>query len=458
MSSVLEAPVHARADSRHRRAQRNGTASLLLALGGVNVGIVLALGVSRLGIDAAAPGGFALWGGRMTGLLAEVSVLAQVLLAARVPWLEAAVGQDQLLRWHRTLGPATLAAVLAHPVLIAVAYSARDGGGWWSQMWTLGGDYLDATVAVGLLLVAAVVSVRAVRRFLPYEGWHLLHLGTYAAVLLAFGHQLDAGTVMLDGPVLRAWWAAQLVIVLAAVLIYRVALPMWRTARHRVRVDAVVAEGPGVVSVHLRGRDLDRLAIRGGQFLRWRFLTADGWWRSHPFSVSAVPGGDGMRLTARLVGEGTAALARLRPGTGVAFEGPYGVLTRDARTRPRVLLVGAGSGIAPIRALLEDLPRDVDAVVVQRASTVADAILHGELRRIAAARPAVRVHLVTGPRGPATAPGRPLGPAQVLAMVPDVGQREVYLCGPPGLTADLIATLRGLGVAPAHLHAETFHL
>lgn len=456
MSSVLDAPARARPRSRSVRPHR--AASLLLALGGVNVGIVLALGASRLGLDAAAPGGLALWGGRMTGLSAEVLVLAQVLLAARVPWLEAAVGQDRLLRWHRMLGPATLAAVLAHPVLIAVAYSARDGGGWWSQLWTPGGDYLDATVAVGLLLVAGVVSVRVVRRFLPYEGWHLLHLGTYAAVLLAFGHQLDAGTVVLYSPVLRAWWAAQLVAVLAAVSIYRVGLPLWRTARHRVRVDAVVVEAPGVVSVYLYGRDLDRLGIRGGQFLRWRFLTADGWWRSHPFSVSAVPSRYEMRLTASQVGDGTAALARLRPGTRVAFEGPYGVLTRDARTRPRVLLVGAGSGIAPIRALLEDLPLDADAVVVQRASTVADAVLHGELRRIAAARPAVRVHLVTGPRGPATAPDRPLGPAQLLYMVPDVEQREVYLCGPPGLTDDLVATLRGLGVEPAHLRSETFHL
>ena len=54
----------------------------------------------------------------------------------------------------------------------------------------------------------------------------------------------------------------------------------------------MVAEGPGLTSVYLRGRRLDRLPVRAGQFFQWRFLDGPGWSRSHPYSLSATPGGD----------------------------------------------------------------------------------------------------------------------------------------------------------------------
>ena len=75
--------------------------------------------LARASVDLPQPGGLALWLGRVTGLLAEVLVLGQLLLSARVPLLERAAGQDQLLRWHRTLAPAALVCVLLHPLLLA---------------------------------------------------------------------------------------------------------------------------------------------------------------------------------------------------------------------------------------------------------------------------------------------------------------------------------------------------
>ena len=42
----------------------------------------------------------------------------------------------------------------------------------------------------------------------------------------------------------------------AAVLVWRVGLPLYRTLRHGLRVTSVVPEGDGVVSVYLTGRDL----------------------------------------------------------------------------------------------------------------------------------------------------------------------------------------------------------
>lgn len=436
---------------------RHRLAGALLLLLGVDLGAVVAVGAARFAVDVAAPGGLALWAGRMTGLLAEVLVLGMVLLAARVPWLERGVGQDRLLRWHRRLAPVALVALVAHPLLLAVGY-ARGSSAWWASLLSLGNSTLDAVAGTALFLLASLASVRAVRRRLPYEGWHLLHLTLYAAVLLAFAHQLSAGSTVLDGPIVRAWWIAQLVAVLAAAVVYRIGVPLLRSLRHGLRVVAVRQESADVVTVDVRGRDLHRLGARGGQFLVWRFLDRRHWWRAHPFSLSAVPTDEHLRLTARQIGDGTRALTTLRPGTRLLVEGPYGILTAAERRSDRVLLVGAGLGIAPIRALLEDLPAEVDAVVVHRASAPDDAVLHGELQELTARRPGTSAHLLSGPRGRPDDPWRPLGPAHLRSLVPDVADREVYLCGPDGLTAELLATLGELGVADRRIHSESFQL
>ncbi|MCU1673001.1 MAG: oxidoreductase [Frankiales bacterium] len=429
-------------------------ASALLILLGVDLGAVAALALARLPVDAAAPGGLALWGGRASGLLAQVLILGLVLLAARIPVLERAVGQDRLLRWHRWLAPTAVVALIAHPLLLAAGYA----GGWWTSLISLGSTTADALVGTGLFLLAAAMSVRLVRRRLPYEGWHLLHITTYAAVVLVFLHQLTAGTAVLSNALLRGWWLAQLVVVLAAAAAFRVALPVWRSARHGVRVATVHHEGHDVVTVTLHGRDLHRLGAAGGQFLSWRFLDRSHWWRAHPFSLSAAPRPGTLRFTARQVGDGTRLLDNLRPGTRVLVEGPYGVLTADARSTDRLLLIGAGLGIAPLRALLESLPEHADVDVLQRASSRADAVLHDELQALAQRRPRTRIELLIGPRGATRDLDRPLGMASLQRVCPDVARREVFLCGPPALTTDLLHTLNRLGVPRTRLHSESFEL
>ena len=106
----------------------------------------------------------------------------------------------------------------------------------------------------------------------------------------------------------------------------------------------------------------------------WRFLTRELWWQAHPYSLSALPQPPYLRFTVKGLGDSSRALAQLRPGTRVAFEGPYGAFTDHARLSDGVLLVAAGVGITPLRALLEDLPAHADVVVIVRASTVADIV------------------------------------------------------------------------------------
>ncbi|HEY3478527.1 MAG TPA: ferric reductase, partial [Streptomyces sp.] len=241
----------------------------------------------------------------------------------------------------------------------------------------------------------------------------------------------------------------------AAVLWFRLLAPQRLNLRHRLRVAQVVREAPDVVSVVVSGERLPELAARPGQFLRWRFLAPGLWWTASPYSLSAAPRPGTLRITVKEVGGHSAALARLRPGTRIWAEGPYGALTADRRTRQKVLLLAGGVGVTPLRALFESLPaRPGDLTLVYRAHSPADLALRGELESIAAARGA-RLHLaVNTPDG-----RRPVLSAQALrAALPDIAEHDVYLCGPPGMTRASYEALREAGVPARRIHHESFEL
>jgi predicted ferric reductase len=400
--------------------------------------------------------------GRLTGLLSSLLLLVQVLLMARVPVLERAFGQDRLARLHRLVGFTSFTLLIAHVGLVTWGYAAGRLAATPATFWELTVDYPGVLLAVAgtaCLVMVVVTSVRAARRRLRYESWHLLHLYAYLGVGLALPHQLWTGQDFLASPAVTALWWALWAATVAAVLVFRVGLPLARSARHRLRVTSVVPEGDGVLSVYLTGRDLARLPVEAGQFLTWRFLTGPGWTRAHPWSLSAAPDGHSLRITVQDAGDGSAALGSLRPGTRVLVEGPYGRLSARVRTRPRVALVGAGVGIAPLRALAEGLDAAPGDVVLLYRFT-GRPLFDAEFAALAAER-GLQVRHLPGHR---RAEGSWLGDgvdglddaAALRALVPDVADRDVYVCGPEGWADDVRRAAAAAGVPGARVHVESF--
>ncbi len=469
MSTLAPPETPTRRQLRRRRpAQgRPAVVNVLCALAGLGLGITLALGISAETISSLqAPGGLATAAGRLTGLAAAYAMVVVVVLVARFGPLERAIGQDRLVSWHRRLGPWPLYLLVLHGSLITVGYAqaAHDGvlhqfgvlliaAGvlhQFGQLLTTYPGILAATVGGVLLIAAGVTSYRLARRKMAYETWWTVHLYSYLALFLSFSHQVDTGASFVGHPAARTWWTALWVGTLALVLVSRLGLPVWRSLRHRLKVVGVTAEGPDTYSVLLRGRRLDRLPVAGGQFLQWRFLRRGMWWQAHPYSLSAAPTARHLRITVKLLGDHSAELSRLRPGTRVAIEGPYGVLTADTRHSDRVLLVGAGVGITPIRALLDELPDDADVVTVLRGSTHDDLVLRHEFAHELGRRGG-RLHELVGPRELV-----PLDRAALTELVPDIAERDVYLCGPEAFQDALVAAATAAGVPDSHVHHESF--
>ncbi|MFZ0529071.1 MAG: oxidoreductase, partial [Propionicimonas sp.] len=332
--------------------------------------------------------------------------------------------------------------------------------------WQMIVDYpgmLLALAGTAALIAVTVTSIRAARRKLRYESWHLLHLYAYLGVGLALPHQLWTGQEFLSSPVATFYWWTLWLAAAGSILLWRVGLPLYRSWRHDLRVDRVLRESPDVVSVWLRGRDLDRLPVAAGQFFTWRFLGEPGWTRGHPYSLSAAPTAGSLRITVKDLGDGSRALSGLRPGGRVLIEGPYGRLHQGVRTRQQVTLMGSGIGITPLRALLEEFSqRPGDVTLIYRAASDADLVLAPEIEAIAAERGA-RVFFVTGHRLagrdtwlPATAAG--LSDAEALRqLVPGIGEQDVFLCGSDGWMAAARRAALACGVPAARIHFERFN-
>ncbi|HSP36196.1 MAG TPA: ferredoxin reductase family protein [Frankiaceae bacterium] len=409
--------------------------------------------------------------GRLLGLMAAYLVLTQVLLMARVPWFERAVGLNRLAAWHRGLGTGVVVLLVSHTLVIVEGYSLTAHRATLGEGWTVLSTYPDmlkALVGTGLFLLVGATSGPRLRRRMSYEAWYWLHLSAYVAIALTFFHQVSTGADFVGSDLqhraFRLIWTAGYLAVAAAVVWWRLAQPVRGWWQHRLLVEAVVPEADGVVSVHVRGRDTHLLG-RAGQFLSVRFLTPGHFGTAHPYSLSAPPRGGRLRFTVKAAGDHTAALSELRPGVPVLAEGPFGRFTADQATRHRVALIAGGSGIAPIRALAEELTTGrgtdgrvrfgSDVVVLYRASAAEDLALAREFDALARAG-RIEIRYLIGKRRDLGFD--PLDPARLGQLLPDLATRDVFTCGPTGMVVSVQDSLRQLGVPRRQVHVEEFDL
>lgn len=397
--------------------------------------------------------------GQVTAIAGTYAALVGVLLASRAPWLDQVFGSDELRRIHGVLGFLSVWAIGVHAIASTVAFAGNVLGDVVPTLISLIGTVpgmLSAIIGMGLLIVVAVTSMQAARRHISYETFHGVHLYVYLALAFGYLHQLTIGTDFVDDPLATWFWIALYVVAFVPLLLHRLIWPVWLTIRHRPRVLAVVPESPGVFSLYVGGVQLDRLAVRAGQFFVVRALTIRDWMHGHPFSISAAPNGEYLRFTVKELGQGTRDLRGLGTGTPVMLEGPYGAVHGARRTGRKLLLIAGGIGVAPLRAMVQSFAyRPGEVEFLYRTRDSGEAALIEELERLAQER-GFRLHLISGRRADGTRRPDPLRPEAIRQLVPDVADRDVFLCGPDGLMERARRALLTLGIAPERIHLEVF--
>jgi predicted ferric reductase len=409
--------------------------------------------------------------GQISGLVLASCALLQILLASRAPWLERVYGLDGLTRLHHRVGQVFLVPLFAHPLLLTWAYVRWSGDSAVTAFATLLAmdGVVGATIAFCLLLGILVYSVLQPWTSWNYQWWYAVHLAMYAAVVLAFWHQVALGEGLRTGGLFAVYWWSAFGLVFAAVAVYRVGRPLVRSLRHRFVVAAIVPETRNVTSVLIEGRDLADYRFQSGQFVMVRFLCPRLFWESHPYSLSRPYDGRQLRLSVKAVGDFSGAVRNVSPGTRVVLEGPYGIFTTARAKSPKVLCLAFGIGITPIRSIAEDVAREGrDVVLVYGSLNYDDIALREEVEQLSV-RYGMPVHHIlsqeshpplptSGALPRVTVSGGFVTRGYLARVVPDVVERDVFLCGPPVVMRLVRTDLAALGVPAARVFAERFSL
>jgi predicted ferric reductase len=392
---------------------------------------------------------------RFAALIGTYFALLGILLVSRIPWVERGVGHDRLITWHRKLGPWSLYLIGFHVLLITVGYAGQFQEkliGEFINILTTFNWMWAALAGFIFMITAGVTSYKKARAKLSYEAWWTIHVSTYLAIALSFMHQILNGPMFISHPLNKAFWIFLYSAMVFCIVYWRIALPTYRSFRHGLKVAKIVIEGPNMVSVIMRGRDLDKLGAQGGQFFGWRFIAKGHALASHPYSLSAAPTAHYLRITVKDLGDHSRSMADLKPGTRVFMEGPYGAFTAGRASRKHVVLVGGGVGITPIRALMEEFRAGVQLDVIFRASQADDLILREEMDYLASkSEGSIRVHYLVGSRKI-----HPMDAKSLKELVPRFADSDIYICGPAPLVEAVREAAKDLGVPKNRFHDEAF--
>jgi predicted ferric reductase len=325
----------------------------------------------------------------------------------------------------------------------------------YKELWRMIVDYpwvVWGLIGFVLMVAAGVTSYKKARAKMKYETWWIIHVLTYVAIAASFMHQITNGTMFINHPLNKAYWIGLYAFVAFAIVVWRVGIPVVKSLRHNLKVDRVIVEAPGVISVIIRGRSLHALGAQGGQFFNWRFAQGGHILLQHPYSLSAAPTDKYLRITVKNLGDHSRDLINLRPGTRVFMEGPYGAFTKNRATRKHVLLVGGGVGITPIRAIAEEFGDTVQMDLIYRVSDASELVLKEELDYLAEnSNGALTVHYQVGSRHQF-----PVNAKTLKQVAPNLADSDIYVCGPSGLVDSVIYAASDAGVPKNRIHHEEF--
>jgi predicted ferric reductase len=393
------------------------------------------------------------------GFVGLTQIGLQFLLIARFKRVTAPYGIDIILRYHRQIAVVAVVAILLHPTIIVLENPSRLkllnplGGNWASRF---------ALVSVAALVVTVVASLFRERLRLNYETWRGLHLllGVTAIVFA----QLHAS---MAGLYINTAWKQAVWIVMAAFMVglvgyLRVLKPAWQK-NHNWRVAEVRTERGDTHTLALEPVGHRGFRFDPGQFA-WIKLAGSPWTlEEHPFSfASSAERTDRIEFGIKELGDFTAAIRDVPPGTLAYVDGPHGAFTIDRYPAAGYVFVAGGVGITPFLSILQTMadrgdPRPITLIY---ADKVWDDVAYRDT--LDALRDRLDLDIVyvleeppagwTGEAGFVT--------AELLErrLPKDRFTRDYMICGPPAMNDIVHAALLERDVPHARIQLEKFSL
>jgi glycine betaine catabolism B len=247
----------------------------------------------------------------------------------------------------------------------------------------------------------------------------------------------------------------------------RADIALWSGGVTSLKVADIIEETADAKTFRLVGEKPLLFSYRPGQFVTL-LLTIDGEYVERSYSISSSPSRPHvLELTVKRVPGGRVSnwlCDHVMPGERLTIKGPAGKFSCFDRPASKILFIGAGSGITPMMSMgrwIVDTTTDADVRFLVSFKSAADIIFRKELELISARHACFRVAVTLTSVSPGQTEswtgltGR-FDKSMIHALVPDLDQRHVFMCGPEPFAAEVRRILQELGFDQAKLHSENF--
>lgn len=425
--------------------------------------LYLALALVPLAVALAPPqpagGAFWLEFSLALGFVALGQLALQFGLIARFARISRPLGIDLVMRWHRQIGIVALLVGLTHPLMLVLwrADYIRS-----LDPFSGGAATATGVWAVLALLLLVVLSLGRPSLGLSYEAWRVSHaLLGIAALVLAQAHITLIGRFAGGGwksAALWAWCAS-----FVGLIAYLRILKPFRLRRRAWTVREVRAEAGATWSLALTPVGHAGLAFAPGQFAWLKVGTSPWSVDEHPFSFSSsAERTDGIEFAIKELGDFTAGIGQVRPGTAVYVDGPHGSFSCDFGPADRFVFIAGGIGIGPIISMVRSHSDRGDArpVTLVYACSRWDHVAFREELAERARHMDLRVVYVL--EEPHAGWDGPVGYVTRELLAPlvtsDMRGARVLMCGPDAMMDAVGHILRDLGMPDAQVEMERFNL
>lgn len=407
--------------------------------------------------------GIALWWDFALALgFAGIAIMGlQFALTARFRRASAPFGIDIIYYFHRLVALAGAGLLLAHYGILRAGWPEALGT---LNPFTAPGYMTAGRVALLLFVIVIVSSLWRKPLRIEYRRWRIAHaLLATLAFLLAVIHIEGAGYYS-QSPAVRWLWLGYTLFWLLLIVHVRVLRP-WRIMQRPWRVAEVRPERGRAWTLIVEPVGHAGLRFHPGQFA-WLTLGGSPYrFDEHPFSISSsAERRDGrIEFTIKALGDFTATIGMISPGTVAWVDGPYGIFTPDRHPQATGLVfIAGGIGISPIMSMLRSLAdrRERRPLWLINADTRWDDVtFREELPQLAQRLSLAMIPVIEQPpadwRGES---GRINAELLTRTLPENYRELQYFLCGPKPMCVAVIAMLDRLGVPPTHIHYELFDM
>lgn len=377
----------------------------------------------------------------------------QFLPTARLPLLSEVFPLDTLYDFHHKLSVAAFVLSLAHPVILFLhnPHMLRL-----LNVFTTPWRTKSAVIGVVLLILLIVTSVKRLSLKLSYETWRLLHdLFAVGVVGLILFHIFKVNYYT-SVPLQRGLWIALGCLWAVMILYIRVIRP-WQLLKRPYRVVEIIPERSQTWSLVLEPVGHPGVPFRAGQ-VAWLSVGHSPFSiEAHPFSyASSADHPERISFAIKELGDFTATLGQVKPGTTVYVDGPYGTFDLDHHPGGNYVFIAGGIGSAPIMGMLRTLADRNDKRQIQffyGNRTWDDVIFREELETLQARLNLEVIHVLqNAPEGWEGESGFITKDVLQWHLSDDYRNRVYFICGPLPMIVLVERALEQLAVPRKEMH------